>query len=130
MWKANQEFPSQSLESFSEEYYNMENKVLDFQFGPVCTNQTCLNYSVGSKQDEAEKSSMTDGIHQNGGTVKNVKRYQPVKNACCHKIQAVNAFHLKFKARLSWITAALKIFSLEVNCVENHFLEEFFSEIS
>ena len=85
LWKAKQEFPCQSLESFSEEYYNMENKVLDFQFGPVCTNQTCPNYSVGSEQDEAEKSSMTDGIHQNGATVKNVKRYQPVKNACVVK---------------------------------------------
>ena len=60
----------------------MENKVLDFQFGPVCTNEIRPNYSVGSEQDEAEKSSMTDGIHQNEATVKNVKRYQPVKNAC------------------------------------------------
>ena len=25
---------------------------------------------------------MTDGVHQNGAPVKNVKRYQPVKNAC------------------------------------------------
>ena len=49
-----QEFPFQSLESFSGEYYNMENKILDFQFGPVCANQTRPNYSVGSKQDEAE----------------------------------------------------------------------------
>ena len=51
---ANQEFPCQSLESFSGGYYNMENKILDFHFGPVCANQTCPNYSVGSKQDEAE----------------------------------------------------------------------------
>ena len=49
---------------------------------------------------------------------------------CCHEIQAVNAFYLKSKARLSWITAVLKIFSQEFNCVGNHFLEEFFSEIS
>ena len=32
----------------------MENKILDFQFGPVCANQTCPDYSVGSDQDEAE----------------------------------------------------------------------------
>ena len=51
---AKQEFPCQSLESFSGEYYNMENKILDFHFGPVCANQTHPNYSVGSKQDEAE----------------------------------------------------------------------------
>ena len=36
---------------------------------------------------------------------------------CCHEIQAVKAFHLKFKARLSWITAVLKIFAVEFNCV-------------
>ena len=51
---AKQEFPCQSLERFSGEYYNMENKILDFPFGPVCANQTRPNYSVGSDQDEAE----------------------------------------------------------------------------
>ena len=70
---------------------------------------------------------MTDGVHKNGSSVKNVKRYQPV---CCHEIQTVKAFHLKFKARLSWVTAVLKIFAVEFNCAGNHFLEEFFSEIS
>ena len=54
MWNAKQEFPPQSSESFSGEYYNIENKILDFQFGPVCANQSCPNYSVGSEQDEAE----------------------------------------------------------------------------
>ena len=32
----------------------MENKILDFQYEPVCAKQTCLNYSAGSDQDEAE----------------------------------------------------------------------------
>ena len=32
----------------------MENKILDFQFEPVCAKQTRPNYSVGSDQDEAE----------------------------------------------------------------------------
>ena len=78
---AKQEFPCQSLESFSEEYCNMENKILDFQFGPLCTNQTRpITVLEGSKMKQ--KSSITDGIHKNGATVKNVKRYQPVKNAC------------------------------------------------
>ena len=54
MWNAKEEFPCQSLESVSGEYYNMENKILDFQFGPVCANQTRPNYGVGSKQNEAE----------------------------------------------------------------------------
>ena len=49
-----QEFPCQSLKSFSGEYYNMENKILDIQFEPVCVKQTHPNYSVGSDQDEAE----------------------------------------------------------------------------
>ena len=74
---AKQEFPCQSLESFSEEYYNMENKILDFQFGPVCANQTRPNYSVGRNSKMKQKSSMIDGVHQNNATVKN----QPVKNA-------------------------------------------------
>ena len=82
MRNAKQEFPCQSLESFSEEYYNMENKILDFQFGPVCANQIRPNYSVGSESKMKQKSSMTDGVHQNGATVKNAKRYQAVKNAC------------------------------------------------
>ena len=49
-----QEFPCQSLKSFSGEYYNMENKILDVQFEPVCAKQTHPKYSVGSDQDEAE----------------------------------------------------------------------------
>ena len=48
----------------------MENKILNFQFGPVCANQICPNYSVGSEQDEAE---IQYGVHQNGATVENVK---------------------------------------------------------
>ena len=52
---AKQKFPCQTLESFSGEYYNMENKILNFQFGPVCANQIRPNCcSVGSEQDEAE----------------------------------------------------------------------------
>ena len=31
---------------------------------------------------EASKIKHTDGVHQNGATVKNVKRHQPDKNAC------------------------------------------------
>ena len=81
MRNTKQEFPCQSLASFCGEYYNMENKILDFQFGPVCANQTRPNYSVGTEQDEAEiqhdRWSTPDGA-----TVKNMKRYQPVKNAC------------------------------------------------
>ena len=54
LWNAKQEFPCQSLESFSGEYYNMDNKILVFQIEPVCAKQTRTYYSVGSDQDEAE----------------------------------------------------------------------------
>ena len=64
-----QEFPCQSLKSFSGEYYNMGNKILDVQFEPVCAKQTHPKYSVGSDQDEAE-IHMTDGVHKNGATEK------------------------------------------------------------
>ena len=47
---AKQEFPCQSSEGFSGEYYNMKNKLL----GPVCAKQTRPNYSVGNDQDEVE----------------------------------------------------------------------------
>ena len=40
---------------------------------------------VGSKTKQ--KCSMTDGVHQNGATGKNMKRYQPVKNACVTKFR-------------------------------------------
>ena len=40
---------------------------------------------VASKMKQ--KSSMTDGVHQNGATGKNVKRYQPAKNACVTKFR-------------------------------------------
>ena len=69
------------------------------------TKFTQIAVLVASKMEQ--KSSMTDGVHQNGATGKNVKRYQPVKNAC-HEIQVVKAFHLKFKARL-----------LDYSCSEN-----------
>ena len=32
--------------------------------------------------EATEMISMVDGVHKNGATVKNVKRCQPVKNAC------------------------------------------------
>ena len=51
---AKQEFPCQSLESFSGEYCNMENRILDFQFGFVSANQIRPYCSVGSQQNEAE----------------------------------------------------------------------------
>ena len=53
-WNAKEEFPCQSLKSFSGEYYNMENKILHFQFEPVWAKQNHPNYSVGSDQDQAE----------------------------------------------------------------------------
>ena len=79
---AKQEYQCQSLESLSGEYYNMENKILDFRFGPVLCAPTKLAQITALEAIKMkQKSSMTDGVHQNGASVKNVKRYQPVKNA-------------------------------------------------
>ena len=107
----------------------MENKILNFQFGPVCANQIRPNFSVGSIQDEAEIQ------YDRWSTPEwcNWEKCEQVSTSSefvCHEIQVVKAFHLKFKARLSWITAVLKIFAIEFNCEGNHFLEEIFSEIS
>ena len=46
--------PENFLRNAKQEYYNMENKILEFQFGPVCANQIRRNCSVGSEQDEEE----------------------------------------------------------------------------
>ena len=78
MRNAKQEFPCESLESFSGEYYNKENKTLDFQSGPMCANQIRSNCSVGSKQDEAE-IQYDDGVHQNGAIGKNVKNINQLR---------------------------------------------------
>ena len=125
-----QELSCQSLEDFSGEYCNMKNKILNFQFGLVCANKTHPNYSVGIDQDEAEIQYDWWSTPKWCNCEKCGKISTSWECMCCREIQTVNAFQLKFKARLSRITAVLKIFSLEFNCVGNHFLEEFFSEIS
>ena len=52
-------------------------------FGPVlCAPTTLAQITALEVTKMKQKSSMTDGVHQNGAPVKNVKRYQPVKNAC------------------------------------------------
>ena len=77
------EFPCQSLESFSGEYYKMENKILNFRFGLVLCAPTKLAQITALEVTKMkQKSSMADGVHQNDAPVKIVKRYQPVKNAC------------------------------------------------
>ena len=94
----------------------------------MCTKQTHPIYSVGSYQDEAEIQYDRLSI-----PIKKVKRCQlptSLQCVCCHEIPAAKAFHLKFKVRLSWSTAVLEFFAVEFNCVGNHFLEEFLSEIS
>ena len=108
----------------------MENKILDFQFGTVCANQTRPNYSVGSEQDEAEIQYDQWSTPECCNCEKCEKISTSYKCVCCREMQAVKAFHLQFKARLSWIAAVLKIFPVEFNCVGSHFLEKFFSEIS
>ena len=108
----------------------MENKILDFQFGPVCANQICTNYSVGNEQDEAE-IQYDQWSTQEWCNCEECEKMSPsYECVCCHEIPAVKAFHSKFKARLSWNVAVLEFLTVEFNCVGNHFLEQFFSEIS
>ena len=46
--------PRRSLENFYGEYYNMKDKILGFQFEPVCVKRTHLSYSDRSDLDRAE----------------------------------------------------------------------------
>ena len=48
----------------------------------LCVPTKLAQITVLEASKMKQKSSVTDGVHQNGATVKNVKRYQPVKNAC------------------------------------------------
>ena len=73
---------------------------------------------------------MTDWGQKNGENQKCEKMPTSLECVCFHEIPAVKTFYLKFKARLFWDTAILEFSAVEFNCVGNHFLEEFFSEIS
>ena len=48
----------------------------------LCAPAKLAQITVLEESKMKQKSSMTDGVRQNGATVKNMKRYQPVKNAC------------------------------------------------
>ena len=58
----------------------MENKILNSSLD-LCVPTKLTQITVLEVSKMKQKSSMTDGVHQNRATVKNVKRYQPVKNA-------------------------------------------------
>ena len=48
----------------------------------LCVPNKLAQITVLEATKMKQKSSMTKGIPKNGTTAKNVKRYQPVKNAC------------------------------------------------
>ena len=48
----------------------------------LCVPKKLAQITVLEVTKMKQKSSMTNGVHKNGATVKNVKRCQPVKNAC------------------------------------------------
>ena len=88
---AKQESPCQSLERFSGEYYNKENKILD-----ASTKLVQLTVLEATKMKQ--KSNMTDGVQKDGVTVKNVNRCQPVKGACAvTKFRQLRHFILSLK---------------------------------
>ena len=86
----------------------MENKILSLQFEPVWVKQTSPNYSVTSDKDEAEIQYGRLSTQEWCNCEKCEK--MPTSLECMHEIPAVEAFHLKFKARLSWNTAVLECF--------------------
>ena len=90
MWNAKQEFPCQSLESFSGEYYNMENKIFSFQFELVSVKQTCPNYSIRNDQDEAEIQYDRLCILDWCNCEKCEKMSTSLECVCCHEIPAVS----------------------------------------
>ena len=58
----------------------------------LCVPTKLAQITVLEVSKMKQKSSMTDGVHQNGATVENVKRYQPVKNACVTKFRQLRHF--------------------------------------
>ena len=84
-----QEFPCQSLESFSGEYYNMENKIFGFQCELVSVKQTCPNYSIRNDQDEAEIQYDRLCILEWRNCEKCGKMSTSLECVCCHEIPAV-----------------------------------------
>ena len=48
----------------------------------LCAPTKLAQITVLEASKMKQKSNMTDGVHHNGATVKNVKRYQPVKTVC------------------------------------------------
>ena len=84
----------------------------------------------GIDQDEAEIQYDRLSTLEWSSCEKCQKMSNSLECMCYHEILAVQVFHLKFKAKLSWNTAVLDFFAVEFNCVGNHFLEESFSEIS
>ena len=86
MWNANQEFQCQSLEIPLENTTTWKIKPSTSSLD-LCVPAKLVQITVLKASKMKQKSSMTDGVHQNGATVKNVKRYQPVKNACVTKFR-------------------------------------------
>ena len=77
---AKQEFPCQSLKSFSENIATWKIKSSTSSVD-LCAPTKFAQIAVLVASKMKQKSSMTDGVHQHGATGENVKRYQPVKNA-------------------------------------------------
>ena len=74
----------------------------------LCVPTKLAQITVLEASKMKQKSSMTDRVHQNRATVKNVKRYQPVKNAV-----------------LRWNLIVQEIIfqkSFSQKCLRNHFL--------
>ena len=100
----------------------------------VCAATKLAQITMLEESKMKQKSSMTDGVYQNGATEKCKNISTSYECLCWHEIQGLQAFHLKFKAKLSRITAVLKIFAVEFNCrkqfLRRVFLRNFLDIIS
>ena len=75
----------------------MENKILNLD---LCMSTILAQITVLETTKMKQKSSMTDEVHKNGATVKNVKDVNQLRMCVVSRNSVSKAFHLKFKAKL------------------------------
>ena len=77
----------------------MSDKILGFQFVPVCLKRTGLSYSYGSGQNETETQRKKFSTQEWSNCRKCKKIQTCLECMHCHKIAEVKAFNLKGEAR-------------------------------
>ena len=90
--------------------------LLAFRLNLFCAEQARPNYSVGNPLRIQHDRLIT----QEWCNCEKCEK-MPTSLECMrsHEIPAFKAFHLNFKTRLSWNTAALELFAVEFSCEGN-----------